>query len=106
MSKQDLPTQADAALSHLPFIPCIIIHGHRWLFVLSTRSGEKTLLWTERQFGSTQSRLEVYQVVAGLRELAKWTPDVYLPWLQNYVLRGFEVDESTQDGAANSETQP
>ncbi|KAH6999271.1 hypothetical protein EDB80DRAFT_583949 [Ilyonectria destructans] len=81
-------TRVDAALSHLGFIPGIIVQGHKWLFVLSTREGQKTILWTERQFGSTQSILEVYQIVAGLRELAAWARDVYIPWFQEHVLTG------------------
>ncbi|KAH7019698.1 hypothetical protein EDB80DRAFT_820232 [Ilyonectria destructans] len=78
--------QVDAALSRLGFIPGIIVQGHRWLFVLSTLEGQKTILWTERQFGSTQSILETYQIVAGLRELGAWARDVYLPWFQHNIL--------------------
>ncbi|KPM46436.1 hypothetical protein AK830_g11 [Neonectria ditissima] len=81
-------TQVNAILSRLGFIPGIIIQGHRWVFVLSTLEGQKTILWRERQFGSTQSILETYQIVAGLRELGAWTRDVYLPWFQKHVLTG------------------
>lgn len=84
--EMELVARADAALDQLGFIPGVIIQGHKWLFVLSTRKGQKTILWTERQFGSTQSVLEVYQIVAGLRELAAWSRDVYLPWFRKHVL--------------------
>ncbi|KAF5723944.1 hypothetical protein FMUND_1265 [Fusarium mundagurra] len=43
--------KADQALSRLRFIPAVIVQGHRWLFVLSTRQGQKTILWKEYQFG-------------------------------------------------------
>ncbi|KAF4448081.1 hypothetical protein F53441_8473 [Fusarium austroafricanum] len=50
--------KADTALKELGFIPGIIVQGHRWLFVFSTLEGDKTVLWTERQFGTTQSILD------------------------------------------------
>ncbi|KAF5635895.1 hypothetical protein F52700_5208 [Fusarium sp. NRRL 52700] len=71
--------QADEALSRLRFIPAVIVLGHRWLFVLSTRQGQKTILWKEYQFGSTSTVVETYQIVAGLRQLAAWAYQVYLP---------------------------
>ncbi|KAF4965709.1 hypothetical protein FSARC_6492 [Fusarium sarcochroum] len=49
---------ADKKLAELGFIPGIIVQGHRWLFVFSTLEGDKTVLWTERQFGTTQSILD------------------------------------------------
>ncbi|KAH6867792.1 hypothetical protein B0T10DRAFT_534094 [Thelonectria olida] len=78
--------QANRALSRLPFIPGVIIHGHRWLLVLSTREGTKTIFWTDRQFGSTQSIMETYQTVAGLRQLIAWAETVYLPWFIDEIL--------------------
>lgn len=78
--------QVDAALSRLGFIPGIMVHGHRWFFVLSTLEGQKTIVCPERQFGSTENILETYQIVAGLRELGAWARDVYLPWFQDNIL--------------------
>lgn len=86
---------ADQALAELGFIPGIIVQGHRWLFVFSTLEGKKTVLWTERQFGTTQSILDTYQIVAGLRQLAGWVRDVYLPWFQSKVLSGFSAENGT-----------
>ncbi|KAM0190308.1 hypothetical protein ACHAPI_009559 [Fusarium lateritium] len=82
--------KANTALAELGFIPGIIVQGHRWLFVFSTLEGDKTVLWTERQFGTTQSILDTYAVVAGIRELARWARDVYVPWFQRSVLGGFQ----------------
>ncbi|KAM0200510.1 hypothetical protein ACHAPA_010710 [Fusarium lateritium] len=82
--------KANTALAELGFIPGIIVQGHRWLFVFSTLEGDKTVLWTERQFGTTQSILDTYAVVAGIRELARWARDVYVPWFQRSVLEGFQ----------------
>lgn len=86
LSRGRTEAQADKALSRLPFIPGVIVQGHRWLFVLSTREGAKTIFWTERQFGSTQSIMEIYQTVAGLRQLTAWAETVYLPWFKDEIL--------------------
>jgi hypothetical protein len=85
----------EEALAEQGFIPGIIVHGHRWLFVFSTLEGKKTVLWTERQIGTTQSILDSYQVVAGLREIAGWARDVYLPWYRSKVPSRFEFDVDT-----------
>ncbi|KLO91936.1 uncharacterized protein LW93_14832 [Fusarium fujikuroi] len=82
--------KATDVLGQLGFIPGIIVQGHRWLFVFSTLEGDKTVLWTERQFGTTQSILDTYAVVAGIRELARWARDVYAPWFRANVLDGFQ----------------
>lgn len=102
---RELEGQADEALSRLCFIPGIIVHGHRWLFVLSTRSNSKTILWTGLQFGSTMSMLEAYQIVAGLRQLAAWARDVYLPWFREHVLGGYISALYEDDEMSNDETQ-
>ncbi|KAF5665551.1 hypothetical protein FDENT_12570 [Fusarium denticulatum] len=85
--------KANEVLGQLGFIPGIIVQGHRWLFVFSTLEGHKTVLWTERQFGTTQSILDTYAVVAGIRELARWARDVYVPWFRANVLAGFQPAE-------------
>ncbi|KAG9496291.1 hypothetical protein J7337_012877 [Fusarium musae] len=85
--------KANEVLGQLGFIPGIIVQGHRWLFVFSTLEGDKTVLWTERQFGTTQSILDTYAVVAGIRELARWARDVYVPWFRANVLAGFQSTE-------------
>lgn len=84
--------QADEALARLPLIPAVIVQGHKWLFVMSTREGPKTIFWTERQFGSTQSILETYQTVMGLRQLTAWAETVYLPWFKAEILTPLEGD--------------
>jgi hypothetical protein len=75
-----------AVLSSLGVIPGIIIQGHRWHLVLSTYESGKTKLWTDHQFGTTQSCLEIYAVVAGMRQLTGWARDVYMPWLKANIL--------------------
>ncbi|KAM0425799.1 hypothetical protein ACHAPT_009050 [Fusarium lateritium] len=89
---------ADEALLELGYLPGVIIRGHHWLFVFSTlerrithvegheRKAYRTVLWIEQEFGSTQTILESYQVVAGIRRLAGWAADVYMPWYRRHVL--------------------
>lgn len=75
-----------AVLSSLGVIPGIIIQGHRWHLVLSTYESGKTKLWADHQFGTTQSCLEIYAVVADMRQLTGWARDVYMPWLKANIL--------------------
>ncbi|GKU09487.1 unnamed protein product [Fusarium langsethiae] len=82
---------ADEALASLRFIPAVIVQGHRWLFVLSTRQGHKTILWKEWQFGSTSTVVEAYQAVAGIRQLTAWAENVYLPWFEKEILAYYKA---------------
>lgn len=86
---QDHDEEIEEALKELSYLPGVIIHGHHWSLVLSTPKGHRTVLWAERQFGSTQSILETYQIVAGLRELLSWAQEKYLPWIRRKILLGF-----------------
>jgi hypothetical protein len=75
-----------AVLAKLGFIPGIIVQGHRWHLVLSTYEDGKTTLWAEWEFGSTKGLLDIYAVIAGVRELTAWGRDVYLPWFKENIL--------------------
>lgn len=87
--QQEQERQVDEALARLAFLPGVIVQGHKWMLVLSTRERLKTVLWVEQQFGSTHRMLETYQVIAGLRELAAWGRDTYLPWFRENILAGY-----------------
>ncbi|KAK5634453.1 hypothetical protein RRF57_010166 [Xylaria bambusicola] len=75
-----------SVMSKLGFIPGVIVQGHRWHLVLSTYEDRKTKLWADRQFGSTQTCLESYSVIAGIRQLTAWAKDIYMPWFRLYIL--------------------
>ncbi|KAK7414184.1 hypothetical protein QQX98_006970 [Neonectria punicea] len=75
-----------AILSSLGFIPGVIVQGHEWNLVLSTYENGKTKLWTKSPFGTTKDYLDIYAAVAGVRQLAAWARDVYLPWFKVNVL--------------------
>lgn len=73
-------------LSKLGFIPGIFVSGNRWHLVISTYDNGKTTLWAELVFGATKSLMNIYAVIAGVRELAAWGRDRYLPWFKENVL--------------------
>ncbi|KPM42100.1 hypothetical protein AK830_g4454 [Neonectria ditissima] len=75
-----------AILSSLGFIPGVIVQGHEWNLVLSTYENGKTKLWTKCQFGTTKDYLDIYAAATGMRQLAAWARDVYLPWFKVNVL--------------------
>ncbi|TQN70162.1 hypothetical protein CSHISOI_05183 [Colletotrichum shisoi] len=73
---------------HLPeFLPGIIIQGHEWLFVASTKRGDQVTLWTSQHIGSTAKATGVYQIVCVLQYLKRWIEDTYWPWFKQAVLR-------------------
>ncbi|KAJ5263548.1 hypothetical protein N7478_011153 [Penicillium angulare] len=52
---EKLVEQSDGSFDGLPFQPGIIVEGHIWLFIATTREGRKTVLWREQMFGSTSN---------------------------------------------------
>ena len=85
----DVAKQAQERIDNLPFIPGIIVHGHVWSFVLSTRKDSRTTLWSQTVLGTTQSVQDIFKVAAGLREVAAWCRDEYMNWWNENVLAGF-----------------
>ncbi|RFU73757.1 methyltransferase type 11 [Trichoderma arundinaceum] len=70
----------------LPFLPAVVVQGHDWSFVATTRENKKTVLWLEKGFGSTTSSLGVYKTVWGLQRLAQWAREEYWPWFKRNAL--------------------
>ncbi|KAK2051781.1 hypothetical protein LY76DRAFT_527917 [Colletotrichum caudatum] len=75
------------ALEELPFLPGIVVHGHRWCFVATTYTNGKTTLWTETEFGKTSTPLGTFQAIEGLREINAWAANVFWPWYKTHVLK-------------------
>ncbi|KAH8661187.1 hypothetical protein BGZ61DRAFT_369428 [Ilyonectria robusta] len=81
-----LVSDAGGTFDGLPFLPGIVVQGHEWSFVATTREGPKTILWLEQGFGSTTTALGVYKIVWGLQRIARWAEDVYWPWFKKNAL--------------------
>ncbi|KAL7921157.1 hypothetical protein ACQKWADRAFT_296418 [Trichoderma austrokoningii] len=81
-----LKAETNEALSKLGFIPAILVLGHEWHLALSTYNGGNTTIWAQSRFGSTEALQKFFSVIAGVRRLAAWGRDVYLPWFQENVL--------------------
>lgn len=75
-----------SVIAELGFIPGIIIQGHIWYLVLSTYEDRKITLWDACQFGSTQTCLGSYAIIAGIRRLTEWARDIYMPWFKTHIL--------------------
>lgn len=84
--EDEIRARSIRALSKLPFIPGIIIQGNYWKLVISTYAEEKTQLYSSFVFGKTESLMDIYAIVAGVRELTAWGRDTYLPWFKENVL--------------------
>ncbi|CAH0035991.1 unnamed protein product [Clonostachys rhizophaga] len=65
-----------------PFLLGIIIQGHDWYLVLSTREKNQTIVWEKASIGSTADALGVYKITYMLQLLRRWAQDTYWPWLR------------------------
>ncbi|KAF5004983.1 hypothetical protein FDECE_8548 [Fusarium decemcellulare] len=75
------------ALEELEFLPGILVQGHKWEFVASSYQDGRTILWTERTLGSTQSEMGVFQILAGISRLRQWALEIFWPWYKVHVLK-------------------
>ncbi|KAL2814504.1 hypothetical protein BJX63DRAFT_392536 [Aspergillus granulosus] len=91
---EDLIARSGGLFDGLSFLPAIIVEGHDWSFAATTREDQKTVLWLEQRFGSTNDVVGVYKTIWGLQRLAKWASEVYWPWFRKNALG---VSEETDD---------
>ena len=71
----------------LPSLPLISIQGHSWNFMLACPQDDgKTYILCDITLGDTKTAKGTYAVIAGVRRLARWTEEVYLPWFRTCVL--------------------
>ncbi|KAH6869140.1 hypothetical protein B0T10DRAFT_313984 [Thelonectria olida] len=85
-SAQDAVLSSLDQAAQLPdYLPGIIIQGHDWHLVITTREGDKTMFWQKMTFGSTSSSKGIYQIICTLQLLGRWARDEYWPWLRGVV---------------------
>ncbi|KAM0543164.1 hypothetical protein ACHAPJ_012462 [Fusarium lateritium] len=70
----------DDAVKKLDFLPGVVVHGHTWSLMITTRRGATTAVVHSLEFGKTDSIVGVFQVLAGLRRLRKWSLETLWPW--------------------------
>ena len=74
---------SDEQILQLPeYLPGIIIQGHDWHLVITTRHGEKTNFWQKMTFGTTSSSKGIYQIICVLQLLQQWAREEYWAWLR------------------------
>jgi hypothetical protein len=91
---EDSGHSIDEARHSLPFLPLFVVLGHDWSFLAATRESDgETRIWSRVIVGSTTAPLDVYQIVATLQLLARWSKEVYRPWFWKDVL-GVTIGEA------------
>ncbi|KAH7308551.1 hypothetical protein B0I35DRAFT_360854 [Stachybotrys elegans] len=73
------------AAEALGILPSVVIQGHTWSLVVSTRHQGTTTILCSMEFGSTVSVTGVFQVLAGMRRLRSWSLDVLWPWYKQHL---------------------
>lgn len=81
----------------IPPLPVLTVQGHTWSLYYLEHDHERddATLWGCGQFGSTETLLGAYQVVAALQVLMLWAVEVYQPWFEEKILmpRGLRQSE-------------
>ncbi|KPM42266.1 hypothetical protein AK830_g4252 [Neonectria ditissima] len=73
------------AVEQLGFLPGIVVQGHIWSLVITTRRQATTTVLSSVELGNTSSVVGVFQVIAGLGRLRSWSLDVLWPWYKKYL---------------------
>ncbi|KAM3517309.1 hypothetical protein NHJ13051_009101 [Beauveria bassiana] len=81
--RTELLDVSSARTLQLPdYLPGIIIQGHDWHLVITTRHGDKTIFWQKMTFGTTSSSKGIYQIICALQLLQQWAREEYWAWLR------------------------
>ncbi|KAJ4249052.1 hypothetical protein NW762_012383 [Fusarium torreyae] len=72
-------------INDLGFLPGVVVQGHTWSLVITTRRQATTTVLCSVEFGNTSSIVGVFQVIAGLRRLRSWSLDVLWPWYKKHL---------------------
>ncbi|KAI1271440.1 hypothetical protein F5Y07DRAFT_382937 [Xylaria sp. FL0933] len=85
------------AVSPPELLPAIIIQGHDWFLVASTRAnnGTKTF-WYKTPIGSTSKPLGIFKIAWTLQYLSRWAVSTHWSWFKTTCL-GFDMDSEEQD---------
>jgi hypothetical protein len=73
------------AAEGLEFLPGVVVQGQTWSLLVSTRRRGTTTILCSVEFGNTGSVVGVFQVLAGLRRLRRWSLDVLWPWYKRHL---------------------
>ncbi|GAW25774.1 putative methyltransferase type 11 [Rosellinia necatrix] len=81
--------KVESMTDHPPeVLPAIIIQGHDWYLVTSTRADDgKKFLWCKHNFGSTGTPLGIYKIVWTLQYLSRWAVDTHWAWFKSACLK-------------------
>lgn len=79
--------QTPSAEPVLPdFLPGIIIQGHEWYFVVSTKVGDQAVVWSKITMGATNSAMGIYQIILALQTIRAWVEATYWPMVRKLIL--------------------
>ncbi|KAL8905673.1 MAG: hypothetical protein Q9207_002487 [Kuettlingeria erythrocarpa] len=92
----------DAALPALPLLQVI---GDRWRLIIAEMKLDEgqIILHSDIELGSSKDILGIYQIIASIRRLAKWTSEQYRPWWTATIL---SYDESKIAGTHDARVDP
>ncbi|KAL8705946.1 MAG: hypothetical protein Q9201_000940 [Fulgogasparrea decipioides] len=74
-------------ISSIPILPLIMVQGHEWKLLMAHKATPKqVIIYRDLKIGETASLPGIFQVLATLKRLARWTNEEYRTWFENNVL--------------------
>jgi hypothetical protein len=76
------------AMQSIPPLPLLLVQGHEWTFwCFKDEDGQSGTFYDKGvMFGSTESVLGTYKIIAGLQILMAWAIDVWWPWIEGWIV--------------------
>lgn len=69
-----------------PILPLLMVQGREWDFCVAQKLNDEIVIFRDHKLGSTGSIVGVYQLLAAIRRLAKWSDENYREWFESHVL--------------------
>ena len=68
-------------------LPIITAQGHDWKSMLAEMPvPDQVIIHWDVYLGATNTMLGIYQLLAGVRRLAKWVHEKFRPWFMSEIL--------------------
>lgn len=72
-------------------MPLLTVQGHSWKMMLAVAYPGRIEMLGGLPLGNMTTVTGIYQVLAGLRRLARWVDEIYRPWFERNILGDHDV---------------
>lgn len=76
---------SSGATPSFPPTPLLIVQGHDWHFLITSRNDENMTVWEQIHCGSTRTCFDAMKVVATLHWIMDWIESVWRPFFHQLI---------------------